>query len=195
MHSRAVSLLALAGVALAGSVVFATAASASVRFDPDTGTGFIDKSDVEAPFGWSDAILQARAAGVSFMHSKGIEDFYSVVCGWDTTSTGARDHITLVVPHYRQALLEHLSATIAYDASTANPANPKGRIAGFRLTGSYNGISATTARPMVGAGCPEDADQAGVKVVDAVRLLSSSTTSTVTASFKGVAHDLLVTRS
>jgi len=195
MHSRSVSTLAVIGVALAGSIVFATTAAASVRFDPATQTGFIDRGDVQTAFGWSDAILQARASGIAVSHSRSIDDIYSVVCGWDTTSTGDRDHSTTVVTHNRESRRENLGVTVAYDSSSETRTNPTGKIIGFRLTGAVSGFSGTSVEPMVGGPCPEEEGQVVVKTIDAVRLVSSTTTSTLTASFEDVFHNLIVTRN
>jgi len=66
MHRRpqriAVSLTLIVGALLAttGSVL------ATVTFDPATGTGYVDKADVQAAFGWKDQTFQANARKVSF---------------------------------------------------------------------------------------------------------------------------------
>lgn len=46
--------------------IAATAAMASVTFDPATGTGFAGKGDVQLTFGWNNAVLQKNADGVQF---------------------------------------------------------------------------------------------------------------------------------
>jgi hypothetical protein len=43
-------------------------AYAAVTFDPETGTGFVGKGDVQLECNWNNAELQARAAGVLFAY-------------------------------------------------------------------------------------------------------------------------------
>nr|BFE73279.1 hypothetical protein GCM10020092_065800 [Actinoplanes digitatis] len=110
MHSRLFSTLAAVAVALAGVLVPATAASASIRFDPATGTGFVGGGDVRTAYRWSAATLRAVAAGVTFSHSTSIEDTYSVVCG------GTRP-VTVEVTHLRLSARDDLSSSVAYDTT------------------------------------------------------------------------------
>lgn len=194
MHSRFVSTLAVVAITLAGGLLYAAPASASVRFDPDRGTGFVGGGDVRAPFRWSGAMLQARAAGVTFSHSRSIEDTYSVVCGWNTTPRGTREHLTVVVTHIRESSLLNLGSTVTYDASTATAADPKGLVTGFKLTGAVSGVSGTSVGPTVGAPCPEGRSYGGAKTIDKVRLKATATVSALTASYRNLSHDLLVTR-
>jgi hypothetical protein len=58
-------------VTLAAVVAFASAATyAAVIFDPDTGTGFVGKGDVQLVFGWNNKALQDNAEFVEFqVHS------------------------------------------------------------------------------------------------------------------------------
>jgi hypothetical protein len=42
------------------------AVSAAVTFDPDTGTGFVGKGDVQTVYGWNNPQLQANADSVQF---------------------------------------------------------------------------------------------------------------------------------
>jgi hypothetical protein len=57
---------AVVGVLLAGAV-----ASATVTFDPTSGTGFVGKGDVQLVFGWNNAQLQANAGNIEFQYSAG----------------------------------------------------------------------------------------------------------------------------
>jgi hypothetical protein len=59
------AILALA-VGLAAVLVSATSVLATATFDPATGTGLVDKADVEATYGWNDHQFQANARKVSF---------------------------------------------------------------------------------------------------------------------------------
>jgi hypothetical protein len=194
MHSRFVSTLAAVGVALAAGLLYAAPASASVRFDPDRGTGFVGGGDVRTPFRWSGAMLQSRAAGVTFSHSRSIEDTYTVVCGWDTTPRGTRKHLTIVMTHIRESSVLNLGSSVAYDAATATATDPKGRVVGFKLTGAVSGVSGTSVGPTVGAPCPDGRSYGGAKTIDRVRLKSTATISALTAWYRSVSHDLLVTR-
>ena len=58
----AVSLALILGALLA----MAGSAAATVTFDPATGTGYVDKTDVQAAFGWKDQTFQANAKKVRF---------------------------------------------------------------------------------------------------------------------------------
>jgi hypothetical protein len=69
----AVLLVTIAMLALSGS------ASASVSFDPTTGTGFVGKADVKKAFGWSNTELQDNASQVFFEYDE--QWVYSVTCG------------------------------------------------------------------------------------------------------------------
>jgi hypothetical protein len=48
----------------------ATTASASVTFDPLSGTGFVGKGDVQLTFGWNNAVLQRNVDGIEFRSSR-----------------------------------------------------------------------------------------------------------------------------
>jgi hypothetical protein len=194
MHSRFVSTLAVVGVTLTIGLMYAAPASASIKFDPDRGTGFVGGGDVRTRFRWNDAMLQSRAAGVTFSHSRSIEDTYSVVCGWDPTPRGDREHLTIVVTHVRESAMLNLGSSVDYDASTATAANPKGRVVGFKLTGAVSGVSGTSVGPTVGMPCPDGRSYGGAKTIDKVRLKSSAIVSALTASYRNRSHDLLVTR-
>ena len=51
--------------AAAATVFISAAALASVTFDPNTGTGFVGKGDIQVPMGWNNKQLQNNAGGVS----------------------------------------------------------------------------------------------------------------------------------
>ena len=57
---------ATAAVVGACGVLIAGPAAASVVFDPATGTGFVEKADLQRALGWTGAVLQRNAPGVSF---------------------------------------------------------------------------------------------------------------------------------
>ena len=50
------------------AMALATTAQAAVTFDPETGTGFVGKGDVQVAFGWNNAQFQANATGLSFAY-------------------------------------------------------------------------------------------------------------------------------
>jgi len=66
MHSRVMRLSAPLGLADAFVMVAAGIAVASVSFDPATGTGYVDKTDVQAAFGWKEGTFQANARRLGF---------------------------------------------------------------------------------------------------------------------------------
>lgn len=55
-------------VAGALAVSSVSVAGAAVIFDPDTGTGFAGKGDVQLVYGWNNKDLQANAASVQFQY-------------------------------------------------------------------------------------------------------------------------------
>jgi hypothetical protein len=59
------SLVTVAAAALLALTVM-TSASAAIRFNPETGVGFVGKGQVQLAFGWNNAELQANAENVRF---------------------------------------------------------------------------------------------------------------------------------
>ncbi|WP_316739447.1 hypothetical protein [Streptomyces sp. MK7] len=138
-----------AGLAAAGAAVTALAvagtASASVTFDPATGTGFVGKGDVQTAFGWNNQQLQNSAAGVTFSYDA--TDVYSAVCTWITGegTKGEKTHDISVPRH------SSVNSVIAYDARTHK------QIDGFTLTG-FAGTTTTGTVPVVGNSCVGNSD-------------------------------------
>jgi opacity protein-like surface antigen len=64
------SIRALA-VAVAAVFAFSAVALAAVEFDPEDGTGFVGKGDVQQPFGWNNKQMNDNAADVSFFYQEG----------------------------------------------------------------------------------------------------------------------------
>jgi hypothetical protein len=62
----------VATATVAAAVALAAPASASVMFDPSTGTGSIDKRLIQEAFGWNNATLQDRASGVTFRYEQAV---------------------------------------------------------------------------------------------------------------------------
>jgi len=147
--SAALALMAAAGLA-----------SATVTFNPETGTGFAGKGDVQLAFGWNNAQLQARAAGVTFTYVA--SEVYTAVCTW-TTGEGTRGEQTHNVGHTTTV---GVAGTIAYDVRVRN------QITGFNLTGFSGTPTSTGSVPVVGGVCPGNQGTDGVWT--SVSLTSSS---------------------
>jgi hypothetical protein len=130
---RAVLGLALAAVC--------AVAAAAVTFDPERGTGFVGKGDVQLAYGWNNAQLQANAAGVTFTY--GHTETYTAVCSW-ITGEGTRGEQPHNVPHGRTVAV---NATIAYDARTMR------QITGFNLKGFGDTYTEIGTVPVVGGAC------------------------------------------
>jgi hypothetical protein len=183
MFSRRPSRLVVAGAAFAVSIAGAGPASASVRYDPGTKTGFVDESDARKAFGWTDAMLASKAAGLVFDHDFWTDDTYAVACGRDA----------FPVVHHRDFGRYELAGTVVRDARRGAPIGYHGRLRGFRLTGPYLGISGTSVPPAVGQPCPESKDQG--PAIDRVRLVSTTTGWSLTVSSGDVSHRLLAGES
>ena len=137
-------------LAVAAATVLAVAHPASVRYDPETKTGFVGKGDVQKAFGWTGRELASRASGVVFDHDFWTDDTYQATCG--------RQVVPMV--HHRDFGRFELNDTMAYD--------------GFRLAGPRLGISGTSVPPAAGQPCPSGS------TIDKVRLVSSATGWTLT---------------
>jgi hypothetical protein len=59
-----------AAAATVAALVMASPASASVAFDPATGTGTIDKNVIQQAFGWNNTTFQQNASGISFRYEQ-----------------------------------------------------------------------------------------------------------------------------
>ncbi|MGA5305770.1 hypothetical protein ACPCHT_38155 [Nucisporomicrobium flavum] len=151
MFSRHVLTLAVAGATLATGIGYAVPAAASVRYDPAAKAGFADAADVRKAFGWSEAALTAHAAGLDFGHEFWTEDTYTVSCGAGS----------FTVRHQREFGRFALADRVVREARRGAPAGygAPARLAGFRITGPYAGISGTSVPPAVGGPCPEPRGQ------------------------------------
>jgi hypothetical protein len=144
MSLRCLFRLSLAGATLAAGVVFAAPASAAVQYDPASRTGFVGAADVRRAFGWTAAMLAARAGGVAFDHDFWTDDTYSVVCG----------KRTYPVVHHKEYGHYELTEAVVRGAGARSAAGYGGGITGFRLGGATSGISGTSVAPAVGQPCP-----------------------------------------
>lgn len=101
---------------------------ASVTFDPFTGKGFVGKGDVQIPFGWNNAQLQANALQVSFTYSA--TNTYTVTEAW---ATGNPDNPWTLNSHTTTIPVDYsISSTL-----DGSPRQVKGQrqFTGFILTG------------------------------------------------------------
>ncbi|UQU67327.1 hypothetical protein COUCH_14110 [Couchioplanes caeruleus] len=151
MFSRHVLKLAVAGATLAAGIGYAVPAAASVRYDPAAKAGFAGATDVRKAFGWSDAALAAHAAGLAFSHEFWTEDTYAVSCGAGPFTVRHQREFGRFELADREVREPRRGASAGYGA----PA----RLAGFRITGPYAGISGTSVPPAVGGPCPEPRGQ------------------------------------
>jgi hypothetical protein len=140
---------AVLGIALA---LASSSALAEVVFDPNTGTGFVGKGDVQDAFGWNDAGLQLHATGVTF--SYGYTAVYEAVCTF-TTGEGTRGEKTHNVPHSEEM-------DVASSVIVALRRNPQSKVTGFELTGFGAGFGESGDVPTVGAPCPGNQGHDGV---------------------------------
>lgn len=128
------------GVVASAALVFGGVAQA-YTLDAVTGTGFVGKGEVQTPFGWNNAKLQANAAGVSFTYDA--TDSYAAVCTW-ITGEGTKGEKTHNVSH---ATSTSVASLVAYDARV------KSQITGFTLKG-FDTTTTTGEVPVVGGACP-----------------------------------------
>lgn len=161
-----------------------TAALASVTLDPATGYGFVGKGDVQTPFNWNDAALQAKANAVSFTYESKSDETYAVTCEWDT---GNR-----VIVHHVQNKVANLIDSVSYDLKKADRKNPNGKITGFNLEGKGPEVVRESGSvPVLGEPCPatgndEGTDNAVDKLITEVEFISSEVSEKLTAYDTGV---------
>jgi hypothetical protein len=140
-------VLAALALALVSSV-----AVAAVTFDPETGTGFVGKGDVQLAFGWNDAALQAKADGVTF--SMEATTNYEAVCTF-TTGEGTLGQKTHNVPHTS-------GISIDSSVSSATRRGPVGQVTGFNLLGFGTTSVDSGSIPVVGGPCPGNEGHGGI---------------------------------
>jgi hypothetical protein len=145
--TRKTALLALASLVMAASAV------ASITFDPNSGTGFVGKGDVQSTCGWNNAGLQSHASGVGFSYQ--VHEVWAVTCEHET----AKKTITQGFDRQR-----NINSSIAMSARSHN------QVDGFNL----NGYSSNGGNPAVSCpGDPGDPNAAWTMVGEPV-LVSSS---------------------
>jgi hypothetical protein len=125
---------------LAGGVLAPSAASADIRFDPATNTGFVDAEDVRKAFGWTTETLTRNAPEVGFTHHVGREAIYSVLCDREIRAGAG---------HNDGSTSAGLIPVVAVDPHT-------GDLSGFRLAGADSGASSMLPPPEAGQSCPAE---------------------------------------
>jgi len=151
------------GAAAVACLVVAGVAFASVTFDPDTGTGFVGKGDVQTAFGLNNPQIQAilNADPQAFTFSYNATDEYSAVCTWTTG------------PDHNQKVhnVSHTTNTEVVGALNGLPRPGPSQFTGFNLTG-FGTPSDSGAVPVVGDPCPSNEGHGGTW--SSVELTSSS---------------------
>ena len=178
---RKLIILAVAAMALAMAV--AGTASASVTFDPTTGTGFVGKGDIQTPFNWNDSKLQTYASGVTFKYSSIEDDAYAVTCEWDTESNGGGKDHTTEIKHHIANQDASVTSSVAYDTKPGLRKNPNDKVTGFNLLDKTNVTETASGDdiPTVGDACLGNGQGTIDPTITHVELLSSIKTETLTA--------------
>ncbi len=123
----------------------ASAAYATVTFDPSTGTGFVGKGDIQEFFGWNNKTFQNNANGVTFSFFS--TDTYRATCTW-VTDEGTAEEQTHDIDRLTSTLVER---NIVRE-SRMNSKGKQGDITGFKLTG-FGSQTTTGNVPVVGGSC------------------------------------------
>jgi hypothetical protein len=184
MHSRRLLQLAVAGAVAAAGVAFAGPVSASVVYDRETRTGFVGGDDVAKVFGWTDAVLVARASGVTFDQTTWTNDTYSVACG----------KAAFPWVHHRVFGRDFLTGAADRDWQRGR-GGYRGALVGFRIAGAHSGISGTTVPPVIGGACPQEQGQTPGSTVNEIRLVSSTTGWALNVESDDVSHLLLMSET
>ena len=183
MSSRCLFRLVIASATVAAAVAFGTPVSASVTYDPETKTGFVDNSDVRDAFGWTGITLASRMRDVVFDHDFWTDDTYSASCGGKAVA----------IVHHREFGRFELTGAPATRRERGAAAGYHGRPIGFRLTGASSGISGTSVPPAVGQPCPPA--QAPSATIDKIHLASSTTGWALVVRVNDVRRQILVQQS
>lgn len=131
-------------VALAVALAMVLQVSAAVTFDPETGTGFVGKGDVQVAFDWNNAKIQENAKKVTFTYDQ--IDTYEATCEW-VTGVGTRGSRTHTLSLTRS---KEVQSNISYDARMVKGQK---QITGYTLNGMEATITQGTV-PVVGGQCP-----------------------------------------
>ena len=120
--SVALAFVALVAMAAAPAIM-------TVTFDPDTGTGFVGKGDVQLALGYNNAQLQAQAEYLQFTYNKTSEQETTWECYNENNG------------HTQERSRTSTSTTSGVVSSVARVRN---QITGFNLTGFGSSSSTST---------------------------------------------------
>ena len=139
MGRGGIATVAAVVVGSCGALV-ADPVGAAVVFDPATGTGFVEKADLQRAFGWTGATLQRNAPGVSFAVTS--TQVWTARCEWSAGSDaqGGSGHRVTV------------ERTSTVTSARVYEPRVKNQLIGFSLVG----LKATTTvghAPVAGATC------------------------------------------
>jgi hypothetical protein len=147
MSLRRITQLAVISVILFTGLGYAAPVAASVRYLPQTKSGFIGADTVQRAFGWDAAKLAARASEVSFSHQFLTTDAYVIWCGEQS----------FPLNHQREFGSFRLRDVVVkkpYHGSRAADGRGSGLV-GFQISGPSSALSGTTVPPRVGEPCLE----------------------------------------
>jgi hypothetical protein len=130
MRAKLLVLVVLAAVV----VLAASAVSAAVTFDAESGVGFVGKGDVQDAFGWNNKGLQDKAANVTFSYEE--TGTFTFVCSRQHSQHGTQYHT------FPNKSIDVLSE-VEYELRN----NKQGNITGFLLDGFGD-------EEVTGEGCP-----------------------------------------
>jgi hypothetical protein len=168
MNTKPRTILSLALV-LSLVLIAASAAFAAVTFDPESGTGFVGKGDVQLVYGWNNKALQDNADDVQFQANSKVVTEVSWTCtnsNNDNIQERARTTTTSV-----QGLVDSI-------------AREKNQVTGFNLLGYDEKPTVsppTTDGPAVNS-CPSGPWTLTTAAGDPVEI---SSTSSLQVSFDG----------
>ena len=129
---------------IGAALMFAVAvASASVTFDPVSGSGFVGKGDVQLVYGWNNKQLQDNAGGVSFTYQA--QEAYKYDCTF-TVEVG-KDKV-------REPRTQNRGKDTSLNASVAYDARKQNQITGFMLTSLGDATTTGGEVPVDGGSCP-----------------------------------------
>ena len=169
LNSSKISNIKKLSLGAAACAAVTVAAYATVTYNLATGVGFVGKGDLQTPWGWNNAALQANAEGVDFYYAASSTNSYSAVCEF-TTGEGTPGQRTHQVTH-KTDVVAAVNASVAHETRKNGP----GMVTGFNLTGL--GATTTTSSgtiPVVGDPCPGNEGHDGIWT--SVTLLSASST-------------------
>jgi hypothetical protein len=157
------SLRALLGTVLV--IAMATPSLAMIEFDPETGTGFIGKGDVQSAFDWNNAALQRNVSEITFTYNA--VNVYNVIVKWETT-TGGKDPKTIT-----HSNVHEINVTV--NGGIQHEERVHKQVDGFVLKGFTGETESIGSIPAVGdVFNPNNGTAGAKKYITAVELVSST---------------------